>query len=484
MSSYKEKVIKIDELSSICNSDTSEYVLGEKPVYCYNVKSDGGVLVGGKGVRQLKISLKGIGIDEYVDVEPQEYNFQKIWNYNYYSLKNNRQEYMIVALGSDKVLHFSSLIGMLGEFAEVPNSQTYNVIPDSINFNLGTDSVVGFSSEQNPLFVWYTDKAPYEVPTAPKFRSICLHGDRLFAIDTEKDNVVRYSSNRNPLDWVKDYVDSFDAGSVSINDFKAGSLQKLVSLKDSVYVFQDYGISRITSYSTNKSYYSSNIYSSSTKIYCQTACVCGENIYFLAQDGLYIVDGYDIKKVDLQISQLIKQGQEEANSCFFNGKYYLACNINFKGENVVEGNNCLLELDIATGEYSIIKGLNVKSMIASNTPYMSKLILALKDRNILFELIDESKIESTVLEKVWKSGKIVVDNLKTKKILKDICLKTSYNVNVTIETDNQTITIPVTGGGETQTIKVNLVGKEFSFKISSTNEMFEVNNFQLRFKYK
>ena len=186
----------------------------------------------------------------------------------------------------------------------------------------------------------------------------------------------------------------------------------------------------------------------------------------------------------MQISQLIKQGQEEANSCFFNGKYYLACNINFKGEDVVEGNNCLLELDIATGEYNIIKGLNVLSMIASNTPYMSKLILALKDRNILFELIDESKIESTVLEKVWKSGKIVVDNLKTKKILKDICLKTLYNVNVTIETDNQTITIPVTGGGETQTIKVNLVGKEFSFKISSTNEMFEVNNFQLRFKYK
>ena len=494
---YKEERINLESFESKMDLDRSKYVVGKNCRASFNTQVKHGVLSSGKGFEVLTLPALMTDRTEYVMFE-QTFSFVKIWHYTYYSIPNNCQEYLLVALGNDGKLYFSAEFSHIGEFASLSNT-VYSSIPTTINFTVEEDSVIGFAFEDRPLVVWYCDDPIYEVEDAPYFRSICLHGDRLFAIDASKDNIIRYSSNKNPLDWKKNVISSDDAGSLELNDYK-GSLRKLVSFKDSIYVFEDYGISKISAYSSSDEYFATNIYTSGSKIYANTACKCGDLIYFLCEDGLYSLDGVDIKKLELNISSLLDREQLDASICFFNKKLYIACHLDFEKVGLDNGlvtqsnsddgsieneeaiNNALIEFNIEDNTYTIIKGIDVCSMVAINDLFLSKLIVALRNKKLLYQLTDECKIVDTNLSSSWESGVITLDSRDKNKILKDIYLLSKYPAKILVTSDKRSKEIDVPAKDNLQRLGINLPGKEFSFKIFTNSGNLHIENLQLRFK--
>lgn len=483
--SYVKKRLFITDFSTKQNKDNNEYNLELKePKTCFNVKTILGTLVCGNGLSHLKLPLSQTTTYEVNMRELSNITFTKIWHYKYFSVINNRYDYILVGYGSDKNLYFTNIFFADDNFHNLGFS--LNAEPVAINFIVAGDDVIGFASPKDNFLVWYCDDDPYAVSTAPKFISICLHKKRLFVIDSNNDNLVRFSSKTDPMLWTTSNAYE-GAGTIEMNDYK-GQLKNLLSLGDYVFVFRDYGISKITSYSSDSVYYASNLYSSSRKIYCSTACVCEDKIYFLQEDGLYKFDGSKVEKVDLKFSKMLGENtQDNAKTCFYNGKLFVSCKLDFD-DNVHIGcesgqykNNCLVEFDPESDDYNITRGVDICCMLPLNDLYLNKLVVLQNGSSFLWQLNNTGHLHETVLEKRWESGKITLSSSSTNKILKEICLKCSCSCNIKIESDLRSKNFSLVKSGKMTRLVCALSGKEFSMTISSCVSEISLSNLEMIF---
>lgn len=487
---YIKKRYSILNFSENINSDDNEYSLKFGVASsAYNIKVDKGILVEGCGVQELTLPINPTsGPNERVLNYTNEYSFKKMWRYKYYSEINGRYNYILIAFGSDNKLHYFNMFVYNPTIYTISNF-TFNEEPVALNFRVNGQDVIGFCSSSDPLLVWYCDKEPYQVEDVPKFDCICLHNDRLFAIDSQKNYLVRYSSNLNPLDWTNN-LNTTSGGVIELNDFK-GLLRNLISFLDNIYVFRDFGISKISSYAANSVYTAVNIYNSSAKIYCNTACICGKDIYFLAEDGLYKFDGYNVERINVKFLKMFEGiSQDKAVTCFFNGKLYIACNLHFD-DNVKIGqeketgcvNNALIEYEIESGNYNITRGIDVANMLAVKDLSISKLFLCLNNSlgYKFLELNDCGTISGEILPKKWESGKVYFEKFDTTKILKEINLICKYDCSLEIQTEKGTKTFNLKGKEDIQRVLLNCVGKVFSFRFISNSRNFYISTLQFVF---
>jgi len=488
MRKYRKKTIAISNFSSSQNSDDNCVNLEiEIPAKCYNLKSEKGKLISGNGFSHLTLPF---GQDKTTDVNffelnplPQSLTFSKIWHYKYYSEFNGRYDYLLVAFGSDNNLYFHNIFTPDLDFN--PIGVSFNEEPVALNFIVEGAEVIGFSSTQDDFLVWFCDEIPYTVPTAPKFISICLHKQRLFVIDSKNDNLVRFSAKTNPTEWTTSNDDA-GAGTIEMNDYK-GELKTLLSFGDYVYVFRDFGISKITSYSSESVYYASNVYTSSHKIHCSTACICEDKIYFLQEDGLYEFDGSNVKMVPLKISNMIRDSfQNGANTCFYNKKLYIACNLNYDDgesvgcENGEFTNNCLVEFSPETKEYSITRGVDIAHMLPIKDLFVDKLVVLQKGSNYLWQ-VDNSGGDLLSLKKNFSSGKITLGDVYKEKILKEISINCDCDCKIIVKSERASKTFSIVKSGKPSRLVCNMAGKEFSFEIESSEKSIEINDFKATF---
>ncbi|NCB48254.1 MAG: hypothetical protein EOM55_01295 [Clostridia bacterium] len=483
--SYTKKRLFIDNFSSMQNKDNNEYDLELcEPKTCFNVKENLGTLVCTNGLIHLKLPISQSFVFETNMRELSGITFSKIWHYKYFSRINNRYEYILVAYASDKKLYYTNIFFADDSFHKI--DITVNSEPSAINFIVSGDDVIGFSSLEDDFLVWYCDANPYSVTTAPRFISICMHKQRLFVIDAENDNLVRFNSKTDPMEWTTSN-DGEDAGTIEMNDYK-GHLKNLLSFGDYVYVFRDNGISKIISYSSDSLYSVSNVYSSSRIIYCSTACVCEDKIYFLQEDGLYEFDGSKVEKVDLKFSSMLNgNSQEFANTCFYDGKLYISCKLNFD-DNTTVGcesgsfkNNCLMEFDPKTKKYNITRGVDICCMIGLTDLFVNKLIVLQNSSSFLWQLDKTGILHNTVLPKKWESGKITLSSYSTNKILKEIRLKCSCSCNIKIECENRIKTFSLVKSEKITRLVCLLSGKEFKLTISSNDNELSISNLEMIF---
>lgn len=474
--SYKIQRISFSNFLCDMNVDDDEYSLNANSArLCYNTKTDGGALINGNGFEELILPASRVFqiLTRKLNYSP-DYIVKKIWRYAYYSEDNEREDYMIVAFGSDYKLYYSNMFAGYKELKPL-SDYVFETEPTAMSFRIDGRDVIGFVSPDDPMLVWYCDDYPYQVSTTPKFMSLCYHNNRLFAIEKDNSNLVRYSSKRNPLDWTATILET-GAGSVELNDYK-GKLRNLISLADNLYIFRDFGISRISTFTSKSNYNAVNIYSSSCKIYCSTACVCGSSVYFLAEDGLYYFDGYNVYNTNIKFMSLIKNvNQDNANTCYHNGNLYIACKLNFNDNNVIGAeneeeciNNALIEYNISTKTYNITRGVDISCMLSAKDLFMSKLIICMNGEKStkLWQLTNNGKLDTQNLPKLWQGGKINFETFDKEKILKEInliCRKPCY---ITITSECGTKTILISAKNEIQRIRVNLKGKNIAIQFSS-----------------
>ena len=114
--------------------------------------------------------------------------------------------------------------------------------------------------------------------------------------------------------------------------------------------------------------------------------------------------------------------------------------------------------------------------------FLSKLIVALRNKKLLYQLTDECKIVDTNLSSSWESGVITLDSRDKNKILKDIYLLSKYPAKILVTSDKRSKEIDVPAKDNLQRLSINLPGKEFSFKIFTNSGNLHIENLQLRFK--
>ena len=409
--------------------------------------------------------------------------FKKVWRYKYYSQINGGYEYILLIYASDKKIYFNDIFMYNANLYPVGNF-TFDEEPTLLSFRLNGADCVGFATSTNDLVVWNCDSNPYAVSTAPKFRSICFSNNKMFAIEDGTNYVVRYSSNLDPTSWTS--VDDSTGGRIDLDDFR-GELRKVVPHLDNIYVFRDFGISKITSYASNSKFLASNVLNLSYKIYPNTICTCNSDICFLAEDGLYKFDGYKATKLNLSIFDNFKNYlQQDAQTCFYNGKLFVSCFLNFSSSlPQTIYNNSVVVIDLTTLKFSIIYGVSVCGMLSLKDLNMSKLVMCLNGDSgkKLWQLCD-GKNSSFSLNKLWGSNKFFafdIDKLKTLKSLEIIC---SSPLTISIKNNkNKQVTLNVTQSTKKQKIRLNLRGEYFEINLEGTSSQFDVSHFKLNFAY-
>lgn len=443
-----------------------------KVTYNYNFKR--GALQTGHGFDDLYLpeSNSENPVMRKVAVSGEYTKLNRIWLFPYYNHIMNVRDHMLLLSQDDKVL-FARIIEVNPYFYDVSYSgQTFESEPNAVYYNINGEDVMLVTSETDGMYV-FSPTLEEEILDEPKIISICRHYERVFAIEEGKRNKLIFSANLDPTNW---NVDIDEAGYIEIIDDR-GRLEKVVSFNDYVYIFKEYGISRLSAYGDQTEFSLSSVFVTSGKIYANSVCVCGDRIMFLARDGIYSFNGYSATKLTLNIESLFEEHNDNCCSAYHNGKYYLGCKLKYDDGEVIgcEGysdgyvNNTLIEYDLKTGEINLTRGVDLKWLISIEYDTVNKLAALFngEHKKKIGEMNDSGEVFGTPLKKIWTSS---YSNLgypgKIKKIEK-FSLISKHECKIKIKTDVESETFEVKGKDSTTTIYPNLKGEMFQFSIES-----------------
>lgn len=331
--------------------------------------------------------------------------------------------------------------------------------PIAVNYRLNSEDVLLICSSNMPMLVW-NGVSIREVANTPRLTSMALHFERLFATVANDPTKVYFSKDLDPTNWSEE----LDAGGfIELLD-ERGALNKVVSYLNYLYIFRDHGISRVTAYGDQSEFTVQNLFVTSGKIYPNTISLCGGYIIFYASDGLYVFDGTTCTRILERVAGKIRatSGAVSAYSC---GKYYLACKIDFGGDEEGEDNNGLIVYDVNSGKYSISRGMNITSLEAIS--YGGADYVAASD-TVRLGVIDKTASRfGEVLGKHWRMPLSDVGCADKTKLLYDIYVQTDYDITLTAITESANKTVQVKGSSAPRRVRFNLRGTLIGLEIDS-----------------
>ncbi len=348
----------------------------------------------------------------------------------------------------------------------------------------GTDKFVFCpSNSTDNLQIWDSIFSPQSFPDAPEIKSLAYHADRLFATVGGDKSQLWFSAESDPSLWS---VEDFAGGYIEICD-ERGSLNSVISYNNNLYIIRDFGITRLTGTGDQSNFVVKNLSLSNSQIYEKTVTLCGDRILMFCQDGLYVFDGLEMNKLTLGFEELFENvDNSKACSAFLNGKYYLALKMNFcdsrydfEDENFT--NNALLEYDITTGEYSLLRGVDICSLTAFQYQNNSKLIACFNGdfQNRLGELTNDGVIFGTPTTKVWESPYTDIDYPNKTKIIKAITLQNKFDMQIGVCVDGKNYVFDVKASQKATRVPINLKGNLFSVGFYSNVANAYVSNPQI-----
>lgn len=467
----KKYTLSYTSFANGMNSEVDDNLLPVKHAklyYNYTVKN--GALKTGLGFSVLKLPTEYKKNFAEREIWPlyDDKKIKKIWRFEFLHPDYNDIRHRILLATEDGQLLFFPSISPVGAIYYVfkPDDH-FEGDMHAVNYKLnGENSLIIVMSKEGKFAIFQTGDYAYVLNDMPKLVSICLHYERLFAILEGERKTLMFSANLDPTNW---NIELDGAGFIEMQD-ERGRLNKLISFNDYVYVFRDYGVSRVSAYGNQEEFSVSHLFVSSSKIYGNSVTACGDRIMFLARDGLHVFDGYNTRKLILNIESLFENvDNEDCCALFYNNKYYLACRLNYNDgekvgcENYSEGyiNNTLLEYDITTGDLNILRGVDIASMVAFEEKYYSKLVACFngENANMLGQLDNSGKFFGKVLQKKWESPFSNFGHPNKQKKVEEILIKTKSDCKIKITSDKEEKTYFVKGKPTTQRVKTNVKGE-------------------------
>ncbi len=478
----KTQSLKYDLFNDNFSTEANDFTL--KPArskICYNIITGNNKLENGYGFKDLQSPTSETDLENESQVSIRGNEVSAIWDFKWYDFINKKNTYLLFYFNDEFKFCYTSL------FEERPTTfilnSEYTKVPIGNRYAINGKDAMVFSEEERGLFV-VTDTYHKYVDNAPVLLSICTHYDKLFAITAGARRSIVYTENKDILSW-----DDTNTKHLEFFD-ERGNLNKIISFNDYLYIFRDFGITKISSYSSEGDFSISHLYQSDGNIFSGSIASGGDNVYFFEKSGLKVFNGSSTKSVKLDCEQLLKNGDfSKCSGACFEGKYYLACKLNFDDEEIIgceNGeyvNNALFVYDETSGNISISRGLDIRQLQVLQNPYKSKLVACFYNDNKarVGQLTDDGQLFGQNLVKVWKSMKTELNQIDIDKRVSKLNILTKYACDVEIKSDKESKIYKLQGSDKVQEIKVNVLGKIFELKFSSSTNI-EISYVQLEYR--
>ena len=350
--------------------------------------------------------------------------------------------------------------------------------PRAINYRLDGEDVIILVSSDDHMVVWDGVKNPEIVLDAPKIGSMDIHYERLFAVVSGGDGAeLKFSDDLDPTNWSESLS---DAGTIELVDDR-GKLLKVISFNDYLYIFREYGITRLyanTAIQTN--FYINHLFTSGGRILENTISLAGDHVFFMTTDGFYVFDGATTRKVLDNFFPLVQFTGSEC-ATFFNGSYYLLCKL----KNVDD--ECVV-VEIKRDDFSVkvISGLNPAGMCLLKGDGSAKLVITSLYNSYVFTLGEEEKVLDNIsLHGLYESPKIHFGRENERKVIRNIELFTKNpngeQVELTI-TNEEGKKVVLTTSKERFSTNLFFDGLEFSFKLEVLDNDIEIKSLNFEIK--
>ncbi len=477
----KEKEFVFDMFAKTQNleDDTTSLEVGQ-PRKVYNFISSDGTLKAGYGFKTLSMPKSIDTLDTEYPVVFADGEIKAMWKLKNYDYDNGVNKYYILYFNNDGTIYFDNLFGPREILWIIPTQ--FTSAPYGINYRVAGNDTLLLSGEGGKMMV-VTGSDVDECDNTPPIKSCCAHYGKLFAITSLEPGLLMICDDANPHNWSIERTKDLDFGD------NKGDLNKILSFNDYLYIFRDFGITKMSEYGKDENYEICHIYQSDAYIYPNTIAESGDKIYFLEGSKIKYFNGSSIKSIDLDCLKIL-EGCDNRNAygeCF-DGKYYLACRADFKDGASVGceagqfKNNLLLVYDTLSGHVDFMRGVDINMLLALTNRFKSKLVACFYDDNhkgSIAELTKDGKFYDTNLKSLWESGQTDFGYSGTIKRIKHFNIKSEQDCIVTFSSERQTKSFVVKGKNSVQKIRANVLGNLFTVKIESQNSGCYISNFVL-----
>jgi hypothetical protein len=484
----KQIELSISDFKNGINTEIAENIMPYKfATNSYNYNFENGALIEGLGFAELQVPQSPDDPSiENIPILPEGKEIESIWHFKHYDTYQKKRMDKLMLYTKDNLVYYATMFSPYPMFFLVPNIN-FTSRPTALNYKLNGKDYCILTSNTDPFVIWDGESVPQVVTSAPELSSICVHQDKLFATVGGERNLIRYSSNIDPTTWTNDLTNPNNPY-LELNDARGG-VNKVISFLGYVFAFRDFGITKMKTYEDSSEISVSHLFVSGNRIYKNTICICGDRVLMLTKDGIYEFDGISTTKIDLKIDKLFDQiFNDQAVASYHEGKYYVACKLNYPDNNIIgcqvgsHQNDTLIELDVKTKAFHIIRGIDVTSMTSIQVDSMSKMAFCF------------NSVYGTKLGQLTKNGKFFTDNTvkhwyspmsdlgypASQKLVKEISLLTKYDCNITIFTESQSTTFFVKGKTTNSKMKPNVKGELIGIKIESITDKASISNAKIK----
>ena len=429
----------------------------------YNYKNNTKLEVS-NGISNPKLRYSPDDAREY-SLKLEEAGIQKVEGLNcikQYFPNSKKTVYRLLIYANDNKLYFNQLLNYTGDVFDLYQLQ-FSSAPSVLGYKKD-DSDITILADKEKMVFYKVNMLPYEVADLPIITSICLNDDYMYCTLEDPAYKIWYTKSKDI-----EIVGTTDnlSGFISLDD-ELGDARKVAVLDKEVYVFRDYGISKITQIKGEIQI--SNVYSSNSRIFPNTVCVSGEEALFMTQEGIYRFNGYRVSKCNLNFEHLKISGLN-ANGGSLGDKYYLAVRIDFNDDLKIlceQGdfvNNALIIIDVNTSSYQLIRGVDIKSFLPVKTDVYEKILMVFNSgNNGIGEIVDESVFFNENLPKYWISENLFNDT--DAKLFTKLSVNAEKDVKIKLVHDDKTTTFSTYKTGT----------NEFTFKIYAKQLKIEISS--------
>lgn len=452
-----------------------------KPNECkmmYNLTCKDGALKTGLGFKDFEVPATYDNLEEC-----HSYNFAEkideikgIWLDRWFNTTLERFVFQILMVDSENVVWGVPLVDSFNGFVWQKSSKLQSEPLYGCAYRVENEDSALFFSKEGMLYLAAHAEGLYT--DVPALISCVVHYDNFFGITNTNRNTLIYTTNLNLKNWSDE-----ESSAIEFLDNR-GSFTKLVAFNDYVYLFRENGITKISIYTSKNDFSFTHLYTSTSKIYENSVCVCGEKVFFVTRDGLYTFNGNSVDKVldDYDIYFKNLENKNCASACL-NGKYYLATKCFFEDdkqvgcENSEFVNNVLFAVDINDFSVDVFRGVDIRKLLSIDNPYTNKLCACFYNANKqrIGQLTTDGKLFGNSNVKLWKSFFTDLNFKSKRKKIKEIIINTHYECEVEIKSDEETKTYKFSGNMKEQRASVCVYGKNFQFIFKTNAEKCEIS---------
>lgn len=483
--------LKVNDFSKGFDISKGENITSmDTAILCYNFDFHSGVLKHGVGLKEFKTPTSPLSDETQtlISYDDFEYDIKSLYHYRLYSIVNNCYLDEIIFHASDGYIWYVILNNRF------PTTTRLNTLSFTKKPRMYTRKMIGLDclmmvNDTDNFGFWNGQGVPYMSETCPKIVSLCEHKNKIYYVTGGDQTFIKYTKNYHITQWTDELNSDYGEGKIELAD-GPDKINKLISFQGHLFAIRDYSILKITIYDDVRQTTWSNAFISSGKIYDDTLQVCGDKMYVLTRNGIVMFDGVTATTLDMPFSSMFsKVDNKNAVACFHDGKYALACKLNYTDSQVVGcetqtnyKNNTLLLIDTKSKTYSLTRGVDIADLISLQCESLSKIMLCFNTVNsgLFGEISDDGKIFTTNSHKYWCSPLSDLGYSNKRKIVKEVSLISKYNCKLTIFTEKESKTFNVVGSEILNKFPVRLSGKQIGFKIETDEANAEISNLQMQ----